>query len=144
MAKTGVRTGQCSCGVVRYELDGELGALVNCHCQYCRRAHGAAFATVSMVRSADLRFSSGAGSVRAYQTAEGCRYFCERCGTRLFNRARSSPQLTFLVIASLDEEPAEGPVMHINLESKAPWYEILDDLPQHEALPAVAKRALRD
>ena len=139
-----MQTGRCACGVVRYELEGELGALVNCHCQYCRRAHGAAFATVSMVRSADLRFSSGGESVTAYQTAAGVRYFCEGCGTPLFNRARSSPRLTFLVIASLDEEPAEGAVMHINLESKATWYEILDDLPQHEALPPVAKRALRD
>jgi hypothetical protein len=47
-----------------------------------------------------------------------------------------------LVVASLDEEPEQGPVMHINVESKAAWYEIRDGLPQHEALPPEARRAL--
>lgn len=35
-----VRTGRCLCGHVRYELAGELPPLVNCHCQFCRRAQG--------------------------------------------------------------------------------------------------------
>ena len=52
------RTGRCYCGVVQYRLEGDLGPLVNCHCQYCRRAHGAAFATVTLVQSADFRFTS--------------------------------------------------------------------------------------
>jgi len=32
--------------------------------------------------------------------------------------------------------------MHINVESKAGWYDILDDLPQHQALPPGVKSAL--
>ena len=108
----------------------------------CRRAHGAAFATVSLVQRADLRFTAGEDAVREYPTREGLRYFCERCGTRLFNRPRSSLEVISLVIASLDEEPEEGPVMHINVASKAGWYRILDDLPQYEALPPGATRAL--
>ena len=139
------RTGRCLCGVVRYELGSELGPLVNCHCQYCRRAHGAAFTTVSWVPSAALRFTSGEEAVREYRTeGVGLRYFCERCGTRLFNRPLSSAKFSALVIASLDEEPERGPAMHINLESKAGWYEILDDLPQYEALPPGAERALEE
>ena len=130
------RTGRCSCGVVRYSLEADLGPLVNCHCQYCRRAHGAAFATVSLVQSADFRLTSGENVVREYRNPEGSRYFCERCGSRLFNRPRSSDKVLSLVVASLDEEPEQKPVMHVNVESKAGWYDILDDLPQHQALPA--------
>ena len=40
-----------------------------------------------------------------------------------------------LVVASLDEAPATGPIMHVNTESKATWYEILDDRPQHAGMP---------
>ena len=47
------------------------------------------------------------------------------------------------MVASLDVEPEEGPVMHINVESKAPWYEILDDLPQYEGLPPQAETVLK-
>ena len=133
-----MRTGRCYCGVVRYEIDGELGPLVNCHCRYCRRAHGAAFATVSPVQSADFRFTAGEEAVREHRNPEGFRYFCERCGGRLFNRPMSTDALLLLVVASLDAEPEAGPIMHINVESKAPWYDILDDLPQHQALPSFA------
>lgn len=40
-----------------------------------------------------------------------------------------------LVVASLDEDPASGPVIHVNVESKATWYEIRDDLPRFEGFP---------
>lgn len=40
-----------------------------------------------------------------------------------------------LHIASLDVEPTSKPVMHINVEWKAPWYKILDDLPQFPGFP---------
>ena len=129
------RTGRCYCGVVRYELAGEPGPLVNCHCRYCRRAHGAAFATVAVVRSDDLRITAGEEAVREYRSAEGSRFFCERCGGRLFNRPLSTPTILALVVTSLDGEPGTRPVMHVNVESKAGWYDILDDLPQFESLP---------
>jgi hypothetical protein len=130
-----IRTGRCYCGAVRYRLEGDLGPLVNCHCRYCRRAHGAAFATVSPVRRADFRFTAGEEAVREYRNPEGFRYFCAHCGGRLFNRPMSTDAVLMLVIATLDEEPAERPVMHVNVESKARWHDILDDLPQHQALP---------
>ncbi len=130
-----MRTGGCYCGAVRYELRGEPGPLVNCHCRDCRRVHGAAFAAGSLIRKADLRFTSGEEAVQEYETQNGFRYFCERCGGRLFNRARSAPEFVVLLVASLDDEPTDEPVMHINVESRAPWYEILDDRPQHQAMP---------
>ena len=37
--------------------------------------------------------------------------------------------------SSLDEEPTDPPTIHMNVESKAPWYEILDDRPQFQGLP---------
>lgn len=128
-------TGRCHCGAVRYEVDVPLGPLVNCHCRDCRRAHGAAFATSALVRSAGLRVTGGAAQLRERATPEGSRFFCERCAARLFNRPASNPGITMILVASLDEEPRERPVMHINVASKAPWYEILDDLPQHAGLP---------
>jgi hypothetical protein len=94
------------------------------------------------VRSQDLRVTTGDAHVREYATSEGFRYFCECCGGRLFNRPSSTPQITMVLVASLDEEPTAHPVMHINVESKAPWYEILDDSPQFQGLPPAAKAVL--
>ena len=137
-----MRTGRCYCGSVTYEVRGELGPLVNCHCQFCRRAHGAAFATVSPLPSARFHITAGEEDLREYRNPEGSRFFCGRCGGRLFNRPRSTDELLVLVVGSLDEDPPQAPVMHINVESKAAWYEILDGKPQHESLPPEAESAL--
>jgi hypothetical protein len=135
--------GRCLCETVRYELAGELGPIFNCHCRFCRRAHGAAFACVAWVASAALRVLAGGSSIREFRTeGVGSRYFCERCGTRLWNRAESTLAFVSLVVGSLDADPARGAIMHINVESKAGWYEILDGLPQHLTLPAEARRVL--
>jgi len=135
------QTGRCLCGAVRYELTSELGPLINCHCQYCRRAHGAPFATLSPVAASAVRVVAGEDFIREFRTAGvGSRTFCERCGTRLWNRGESTPDVLTLVVTTLDVEPVRGPVMHINVESKSSWYEILDALPQHPAFPQRAKR----
>jgi len=128
--------GGCLCGAIRYQLEREPELALNCHCRFCRRAHGAAFVTLCIVRTVDLRFVAGADAVRESHTpGVGVRAFCSRCATRLYNRAESNPALTSLVAASLDEPHSVRPRMHINVESKASWFEIRDDLPQFAALP---------
>ena len=42
-------------------------------------------------------------------------------------------------MASLDRDPSEPPAAHVNVESKAPWFEILDDRPQYPAFPSQAE-----
>ena len=69
--------------------------------------------------------------------------FCRVCGARLFNRSASHPEATSLVVTSLSPEPAVAPVAHMNTESKAPWYEILDDLPQFASFPPGIEDAMR-
>ena len=50
-------TGQCLCGAIAYEINGELGPIVNCHCSRCRKWHAAAFRTRTSV--AKNKFSGG-------------------------------------------------------------------------------------
>ncbi len=117
--------------------------MVNCHCQFCRRAHGAAFATVAMVPTASFRLTHGADALHERVTeGVGCRAFCIRCGTRIYNRPESAGGITMLVVASLDDPSGLAPVMHVNVESKAPWYEIRDELPRFPGLPPGSEAAL--
>jgi hypothetical protein len=138
-----VQSGRCLCGHVRYELEGELPPLVNCHCQFCRRAHGAAFVTLGWLPRSSFRFISGEDAVHKYSAGDGFRCFCSLCGTRLFNGMENGEGFISLIVATLDEDLARGPVMHINLESKAAWYVVQDGLPQHQALPEDVVAALK-
>jgi hypothetical protein len=129
-------TGRCLCGAIRYEVTREIGVVVNCHCQFCRRAHGAAFVSVAPVESGDFHVLAGEDSIQEVHTSGvGLRAFCRQCATRLYNRPESNDRLTMLVVGSLDEDPPVSPSMHVNIESKAGWYEILDDLPCFPGLP---------
>ena len=103
-------------------------------CQFCGGAHGAAFITIAWVRSAVFRITAGEEFVHRSSDGLGFRSFCSSCGTRLFNGLADGPFIS-LIVASLDEAPDEGPAMHINIESKAPWYEITDRLPQYDTVP---------
>ncbi len=124
--------GHCLCGAVRYTLDNDVDRLANCHCQFCRRAHGAAFATTALVPTKDLHVTAGNDVIANHKG----RHFCRECGTRLYNRTEPSDPVTGLVVASLDQDPTQTPVAHVNVESKARWYEILDDNPQYDGFPS--------
>ena len=50
-------SGSCLCGAIRYEIRGELGPIVLCHCAQCRKAQGSAFASNAAVKATDFRNS---------------------------------------------------------------------------------------
>ena len=98
---------------------------------------------ICLVRRDDFRFTAGEEEVVTWDTpGGGQRVFCGRCATRICNHPKKFPGFMSLVVASLDEEIGQAPVMHINVESKAPWYEIPDGVPRFDALPTDAQAAL--
>ena len=52
-----MHSGSCLCGAIRYEIRGELGPIVLCHCAQCRKAQGSAFASNAAVKATDFRNS---------------------------------------------------------------------------------------
>ena len=128
--------GSCLCNAVQYAIDGELGPIVMCHCQRCRKANGAAYATNAPVQSAEFRLLHGADSVAEYQSSRGVsRASCRRCGSPLYSRRPATPEVLRLRIGTLDTPIADKPTAHIFVASKAEWDEIHDDLPQYAERP---------
>lgn len=131
--------GSCLCGAVRYRLEGPLRAVRNCHCSRCRRARGTAFATNGFAPAGALRFEAGEERIRSFAVPEARFFrhaFCETCGSSL-PRADEARGVALVPMGTLDEDPGARPECHIHVASKAPWYAIADDLPQHaEGAPA--------
>jgi hypothetical protein len=128
-------TGSCLCGAIRYEYTGELGDIVMCHCRHCRKAQGTAFATNSPVASRDFRLTAGQDLLSEFEFRPGKkRAFCSRCGSPIYSRLDSKPEVKRLRLGTLDTAIDQRPAYHIYAASKAEWEEIHDDLPQYPAL----------
>lgn len=119
---------------MRYEIDGPLSDVGNCHCSMCRRFHGAAFATYAKIDQEHFRWFSGQDLMTVYETSPGIGWaFCRVCGSSL--GVPKDGKLIDLAIGLLDKDPGVRPTEHIFVGSKAPWHEITDDLPQYETRP---------
>ncbi len=128
-------TGTCFCGTVRYEAGGPFSSMLSCHCSMCRKHHGSAFVTYVSSPIEDFRWVQGEDKLLEYRSsAQGTRTSCGVCGSSLPMTTPDSP-LTFLPAGPLEGELGIKPEAHIFVGSKAPWYAITDDLPQHEDYP---------
>ena len=128
--------GSCLCGSVRYEVRGPLGPATHCHCSMCRKAHGAAFGSYARVQRSEFVLLSGADDIASYQSSpEVTRTFCRRCSSTLQFIRATRPNTFSLALGTLDDDPGVRPSMHIHIESKVPWLDINDGIPQHVGHP---------
>jgi len=129
-------TGHCLCGMVRFEIAGDLGPIAFCHCTECRRASGSAFAANANVVKSEHCFSSGAAAIVEYESSPGkFRAFCGRCGSPIYSRSDAEPQTLRIRLGTLDQDPGGRPRLHVWTSEKAAWFEINDDIPQIPAIP---------
>jgi hypothetical protein len=128
--------GSCLCSAVKYEINGELGLTYYCHCSRCRKESGSAFAANAVVAAKDFVVVEGEESLATFRTGEGVqRLFCSRCGSPLLSRRDSHPDMVSLRLGTLDTPLPGGLQAHIFVASRAEWFEIHDQLPQHPGLP---------
>lgn len=126
-------SGRCLCGDHRFRLEGELVFMHDCHCGYCRKAHGTAYSTMIGVETKNFHWEAEAEHI-AYRASEGfTRKACGRCGSPLPAGAEGLP--VFVPTGLLDGDFGHRSGLHIFVGSKAPWFEILDDLPAFDAYP---------
>lgn len=129
-------SGNCECGRISYEIDGEISDFSHCHCSQCRRLHGAAYATFAGVSRQAFRYISGEDSLQHYNSSRSHdRVFCAECGSNIMVALDDEPDDYYVSMGSVNGDPALPPGYHIYVGSKAPWHEINDDLPKYEANP---------
>ena len=120
--------GGCQCGAVRYEVTGKLRGVVNCHCDICRRLHGA-FGAYTKIANADLAVTEERGLAWYQSSATARRGFCRDCGASLFWQPAGFAT-TSIAAGSLDQPSGLKTIGHIYIAEKADFYEIADDLEQ--------------
>jgi len=131
----GVLRGRCGCNAIAYEVSDEFVAAFNCHCSNCRATTGSAFLPWGEIEHEKLKVTKGAGSLMVIGDADAAHERrCRTCLSLLYWTVRYGASVR-VPYGSLVDEPALKPTAHMFVASKAPWHEILDDLPQHDEYP---------
>jgi hypothetical protein len=125
--------GSCGCGAVRYLVADEFLYAANCHCSRCRAATGSAFKAFAGIERDKLEVTVGRDSLLVFGEEDLNDTRCAVCGSLLFSVVRDGDYV-HVAMGSLVDAPAIRPTEHIYVGSKAPWFEITDDLPQAEEL----------
>jgi hypothetical protein len=123
--------GQCQCGVVRYRVPDAFLYAANCHCSRCRAATGSAFKAFAGNERTKLEITQGMDSLLVFGDEELNDTRCEKCGSLLFSVVRNG-EYVHVAMGSLVDAPSMRPTEHIFVGSKAPWFQITDELPQAE------------
>ncbi|QJW85275.1 GFA family protein [Ramlibacter terrae] len=134
--------GGCDCRAVRYRMESAPLFVHCCHCRWCQRGSGAAFALNAMIEAdrvthlgvepevIDTPSESGAGQKIAR---------CPRCRIAVWsNYAGSGPAVRFVRVGTLDNPDLLPPDIHIFTASKQPRVQLPADVP---AVPEYYDRA---
>jgi hypothetical protein len=129
-----VLKGRCACRAVTYEVADEFIVAYNCHCSNCRAMTGSAFSPWREIEPEKLRVTKGEDSLILDGDPTG--HHARRCGKCFSLLYWTGYEGKIRVpYGSLLDEPNLKPLVHMFVGSKAPWYEILDGLPQHDGYP---------
>ena len=117
--------GGCDCGAVRYRMETAPLFVHCCHCRWCQRESGSAFALNAMIEServtnlgvepelVETPSASGKGQTIAR---------CPRCRVAVWSHyAGAGPFVKFVRVGTLDEPYRLPPDIHIFTASKQPW-----------------------
>jgi hypothetical protein len=126
-------TGKCQCGAVRYRVADEFLYAANCHCSNCRAATGSAFKAFAGIEREKLELTDGQDRLLVFGEDELNDTRCALCGSFLFSVVREGAYV-HVALGSLVDTPSIRPTEHIYVGSKAPWFEITDNLPQRSEL----------
>ena len=122
--------GSCLCRNVTYDISGDVGDIVHCHCITCRKAHGAAFSSVASVPLINFQLT-GEEKLSSFESSPGkVRHFCGNCGTQIY-AIREGASHIILRLGSLDDDITSKEISHIWTSQKANWYSINKELTEH-------------
>ncbi len=121
--------GSCLCGANRFQLIPPTEFCSHCHCQSCRKSHGAALVTWTAVSEPQLQVMKA--DLGTYNSSPEVTWlFCRTCGSQLFYRHQKTPGKVYVTVASLDGPLDRAPDSHVSYEERVEWLDCQDGLPR--------------
>ena len=117
--------GGCLCGAIRYAVTAEPVRVTFCHCRFCQRGSGAAYAVEPIFNQSDFSVIRGSPSIYEHRSEESGKTllvnFCSNCGTKMFLDFERFPDLCGVYAGTFDDpnwfSRSPDVARHIFLES---------------------------
>jgi hypothetical protein len=117
--------GGCTCRAVRYRMTARPLFVHCCHCRWCQRETGTAFALNAMIEADRVELLQGTPEVvdTPSNSGKGQRIArCPSCRIAVWsNYAGAGDAVRFVRVGTLDEPDRLPPDIHIFTASKQPW-----------------------
>ena len=117
--------GGCDCRAVRYRMTSKPLIVHCCHCRWCQRETGSAFALNAMIESDRVVLLQGEPVVvnTPSNSGKGQKIArCPHCCIALWsNYSGAGEAVRFVRVGTLDEPDRLPPDIHIFTASKQPW-----------------------
>lgn len=125
--------GGCTCRQVRYRLTSRPLFVNCCHCRWCQRETGSAFAINAMIEAGRVELLAGEPELVNTPSLSGKGQMIWRCPTCRVavwsNYGGSGDAVRFVRVGTLDNPDLLPPDIHIFTESKQPWVLLPPDKP---------------
>lgn len=122
--------GGCTCRAVRYRMTSKPMFVHCCHCRWCQRETGTAFALNALIETERVGILQGEPEevVTPSESGNGqtiCR--CPACKVALWSHyAGAGEKVAFVRVGTLDDPDRVPPDIHIFTTSKQPWVALPD------------------
>jgi hypothetical protein len=125
--------GNCFCGAVEVQVQGEPEGMGYCHCESCRSWSAGPVNAFTLWKPQNVHVTKGAEHIGKFKKTEGSvRQYCKRCGGHLMT---DHPQLGLVDVYAATIPTLEfRPALHVNYaETVLP---MKDGLPKLKDFPA--------
>ena len=125
MASNDTFEGGCTCRQIRYRVTSRPMYVHCCHCRWCQRETGTAFALNAMIEADRVELTAGEPELVNTPSASGKGqkiWRCPSCKVAVWsNYGGAGDKVRFVRVGTLDEPDAMPPDIHIFTMSKQPW-----------------------
>ena len=127
------RTAQCRCGQLRAVVTGEPVRISVCHCLYCKRRSGSAFAAQARWPDTNVSISgeSKLWSCVGESGATAIFRFCPECGSTVSYVHDDMPGVTAIAIGAFADPDFPPPEYSVYEERMHKWVTIVGDDVEH-------------
>jgi len=121
--------GGCACGHVRYRMESQPMIVHCCHCSWCQRQNGSAFAVNALIEADRVRILQGDVVAVTVPSPSGKNQRiarCPKCQVAVWSyylamQGRVGDLIRFIRVGTLDNPGRVPPDVHIYTSTKAPW-----------------------